>query len=47
MLAAPGRVSMTIVVPRASPSRWPRMRAVISEPPPGAHGTIMRIGFVG
>jgi hypothetical protein len=26
---------------------WPTMRATMSEPPPGAYGTTMRMGFVG
>src|SRR6476469_7141743 len=47
MLAAPGRLSMTNVVPSRSASFWPIRRAIVSEPPPGAYGTTKRTGRFG
>ena len=44
---APARLSVTTVCPHASPSLSAIVRAVISVPPPGANGTINRIGFAG
>src|SRR4051794_31912743 len=47
MLPAPGRLSMTNVCPRESPSFWPSVRASTSELPPGAYGTMKRMNLVG
>jgi hypothetical protein len=47
MPAAPGRLSMMIGCPNVSVILCPTMRATMSEPPPGAYGTTMRMGFVG
>src|SRR5260221_12713386 len=47
MPAAPGRFSITIGWPSASPSAGATVRAVISTLPPGTKGTISRIGLLG
>jgi hypothetical protein len=44
---APPRLSTTIGGPSSSVSRGPMVRAVMSEGPPAANGTIMRIGLLG
>src|SRR6478672_11596556 len=44
---APGRLSMTTGTFQRSASFWATRRPVISVPPPGANGTIIRTGFVG
>src|SRR5690606_22809364 len=44
-LFAPGRLSATTVWPIRSLSPWVTLRAVISEEPPGAKGTMMVMGF--
>src|SRR5258708_7851482 len=47
MPAAPGRFSITIGWPSASPSAGATVRAVMSTLPPGTKGTISRIGLLG
>src|SRR5262249_41723366 len=47
MLPAPGRLSITNDGPRLSASFCPRMRAMTSELPPGAYGTMKRTGLAG
>jgi hypothetical protein len=44
---APGRFSMTIVCPSASPSFGEMIRATKSDAPPGANGTIILTGRFG
>jgi hypothetical protein len=44
---APGRLSTSTCWPQFSVSFWPRMRAMPSLLPPGATGTIRRIGRPG
>ena len=41
---APGRLSTTKVWPSCSESCWDITRAMMSEVPPGANGTITRTG---
>src|SRR5688500_11749550 len=45
--AAPPRLSTTNCCPTRSPIFCVRMRATMSLPPPGGHGTIIRTGFTG
>src|SRR4051794_1475775 len=45
--AAPGRLSTTTCCPRISLMRGARSRTTTSVAPPGAYGTITRIGFAG
>jgi hypothetical protein len=47
MVAAPGRESTTMFWPHFSVSFCPISRVLMSSPPPGANGTIMRIGRPG
>src|SRR6185503_18476088 len=47
MPLAPGRESTTTCWPQDSVSFCPRMRASVSEVPPGENGMIMRIGLAG
>ena len=44
---APGRLSATTGCPHIADSGWPITRAMISSPPPGAAGTMIRTGLVG
>src|SRR6187549_549808 len=44
---APGRFSTTICWPSSSAMRGWMMRPTKSDAPPGANGTIMRIGLLG
>src|SRR5262245_11163539 len=45
--AAPGRFSMTMLCPSRAPSGWAMIRAAVSTPPPGGHGTMTRIDWDG
>src|SRR4051812_1418636 len=47
MPPAPGLFSTITWEPRPSVRRWAMKRAMKSEPPPGANGTMMRTGFDG
>ena len=47
MPLAPARVSITTGWPQVSFIFCPRMRAIVSDVPPGFQGTIMRIGLAG
>jgi hypothetical protein len=47
MLPAPGLFSTTNCRPICFDSASAVMRAMVSVPPPGGDGTIMRTGFVG
>src|ERR1700754_3815713 len=44
---APPKFSITIVWPRTSPNRAPKMRATVSEALPAANGTIIETGRSG
>src|SRR5262245_62380680 len=44
---APARLSITVVIPRFSPSACPKTRARVSLRPPAANGTTRRTGLDG
>src|SRR5688572_2836643 len=45
--AAPGRLSISTCCPSTSDRRGAKMRSSTSVEPPGAYGTMMRIGLAG
>jgi len=44
---APGRFSITMLCPSRCPRDGEMIRAAVSTPPPGGHGTMRRIGCDG